>query len=255
MKYSSDYTSVEFMIVLAARELKDNEVVFAGTGFPVCASILAQKMHAPNISIIFEAGTVDSKILHMPMSVGDPRTVRQSCILSGLFSVFSCLQAGNVDVGFLSGAQVDKYGNINSTCIGDYSRPKVRFTGSGGSCDIGSLAKRTVIIAIQEKRRFPEKVSYITTPGWLHGDKSREQSGLPRGGPVAIITDKAVIRFDKETRAAYLASYHPGITLEDIAQNTGYHLNMETAVETIKPTEEEIQILREIVDPENIFIR
>jgi glutaconate CoA-transferase subunit B len=250
-----DYSPVELMIVLAAREIKNEEVVFAGTGFPVCASILAKNLHAPNISIIFEAGTIDSRMLHMPMSVGDPRTVRQSCILTGLFSVFSYLQAGYVDVGFLSGAQVDKYGNINATCIGDYQCPEVRFTGSGGSCDIGSLAKRTIIIATHERRRFPEKVSYITTPGWLDGGKSREESGLKRGGPSAIITDKAVMRFESETKSPYLKSYHPGTSPQHIKQETGYDIDISNAVETTKPTKEEIRILREIVDPERIFIR
>ena len=255
MPPGKDYSQVELMIVLAARELKDGEVVFAGTGFPVCASILAQNLHAPNISIVFEAGTVDSRVLHMPMSVGDPRTVRQSCLLGGLFSVFGCLQSGNIDVGFLSGAEIDRYGNINSTCIGDYHHPRVRLTGSGGSCDIGSLAKRTILIAIHERQRFPERVSYITTPGWLDGGESRARVGLPRGGPAAIITDKAVIRFDEETKAAYLASYHPGITPAEIARSTGYELSMAGAVETVKPTAEELGILREVVDPEKIFIR
>jgi glutaconate CoA-transferase subunit B len=243
------------MIILAAREIKDGEVVFAGTGFPVCASILAQNLHAPSSAIIFEAGTVDSRPLHMPMSVGDPRTVRKSCMLGGSFCVFGYLQAGYVDVGFLSGAEVDKYGNINATCIGDYLNPKVRFTGSGGSCDIGSLANRTIIIAAQERRRLPEKVSYITTPGWLHGGDSRQRSGLKRGGPSAIITDKSVIRFEEESKAAYLKSYHPGSSPEMVKQETGYDIDSSRAVETTKPTEEEIRILREIVDPERIFLK
>jgi len=249
-----DYSATELMIVLAAREIRDGEVVFAGTGFPVCASILAQNLHAPNSAIIFEAGTIDSHPLHMPMAVGDPRTIRRSCIVTGSFCVFGYLQAGCVDVGFLSGAEVDKHGNINATCIGDYHNPKVRFTGSGGSCDIGSLAKRTVIIAAQEKRRLPERVSYITTPGWVDGGNSRQESGLKRGGPCAIITDKAVIRFDAESKAAYLESYHPGMTPDYIQQETGYSINVSQAVETIKPNEKEIQILRDIVGPERIFV-
>jgi glutaconate CoA-transferase subunit B len=255
MSLKNSYSATELMIVLAAREIKDGEVVFAGTGFPVCASILAQNLDAPNSSIIFEAGTVDSKVKHMPMSVGDPRTVRQACLVTGSFSVFGYLQAGCVDVGFLSGAEVDKYGNINATCIGDYHKPTVRFTGSGGSCDIGSLAKRTIIIAVQEKRRFPEKVSYVTTPGWVDGDSSREETGLIRGGPCAIITDKSVIRFRDGSRAAYLESYHPGLTPEYVKQETGYDIDISEAVETLRPTEKEIKILREVVDPERIFIQ
>lgn len=181
----ANYTLTELMAVAAAREIADGEVVFAGTGLPMLGAMLAQRTHAPGCCIVFEAGTMASQLAHLPMSVGDPRVVRGAAMVAGLSEVFSyVLQAGRVDVGFLSGAQIDRFGNINSTSIGaDPCHPQVRFPGSGGSCDIACLARRTVIIAIHERRRFPERIDYITSPGWLTGADSRRKAGLIRGGP------------------------------------------------------------------------
>ena len=251
------YTLTELMAVTAAREIRDGEVVFAGTGLPMLGAMLAQHTHAPNCVIVFEAGTVASQMAHLPMSVGDPRTVRGAAMAAGLYEVFSyVLQAGRVDVGFLSGAQVDGYGNINSTSIGaDPRHPKVRFSGSGGACDIACLAKRTIIIALHEKRRFPEKVDYLTSPGWLEGGDSRQAAGLVRGGPEVVVTTKAVMRFRPVTHRLYLASYHPGLSPEAVAAETGFDLDISEAVETPMPTGEELLILRDLVDPERIFLK
>ena len=253
----ADYTLTELMAVTAAREIKDGEVVFAGTGLPMLGAMLAQRTHAPNCCIIFEAGTVASQLAHLPMSVGDPRVMHGAATAAGLSEVFTyVLQAGRVDVGFLSGAQIDRFGNINSTSIGaDPRHPKVRFPGSGGSCDIACLAKRTVIIAIHEKRRFPEKIDYITSPGWLTGGDSRRKSGLIRGGPSVVVTTKGVMRFQSETKTMYLASYHPGLTAQAIADDTGFALEIGNATETPVPAPEELRILRETVDPERIFLK
>ncbi len=250
------YSLTELMAVAAAREIHDGEVVFAGTGLPMLGAMLAQHTHAPGCCIIFEAGTVASQLAHLPMSVGDPRTLRGAATAAGLQEVFNyLLQAGRVDVGFLSGAQVDRYGNINSTSIGaDPCRPQVRFSGSGGACDIACLAKRTIIIAKHEKRRFPEAVDYVTSPGWLSGGDSRHQAGLIRGGPTAIVTTKGVMRFREASRALYLASYHPGLTAQAVADDTGFPIDIREAVETAAPTAEELRILREEVDPERIFL-
>ncbi len=250
------YTLTELMAVTAAHEIQDGEIVFAGTGLPMLGVMLAQLTHAPNCCIIFEAGTVGSRLAHLPMSVGDPRVMRQAASAAGLFEVFNyVLQAGRVDVGFLSGAQVDRFGNINSTSIGlDPRHPSVRFPGSGGSCDIACLATRTIIIAKHEKRRFPEKVDYITSPGWLEGGDSRIRAGLVRGGPSAVVTTMGVMRFRPETRGIYLASYHPGLSPEKLAENTGFPLDVRGAVETPTPTPEELRILREQVDPEKVFL-
>jgi glutaconate CoA-transferase subunit B len=251
-----NYTLTELMAVTAAHEIQDSEVVFAGTGLPMLGAMLAQRTHAPNCCIIFEAGTVASQMDHLPMSVGDPRVMRGAAMAAGLNEVFTyVLQAGRVDVGFLGGAQIDCYGNINSTSIGvDPRHPKVRFPGSGGSCDIACLAKRTIIIAKHEKRRFPDKVDYITSPGWLQGGDSRKKAGLVRGGPSAVVTTKAVMRFHPETHVMYLASYHPGFTPEAVAEDTGFFLDTEGAIETPVPTAEELRVLREEVDPEKVFM-
>ena len=253
----ADYTLTELMAVTAAREIKDGEVVFEGTGLPMLGAMLAQRAHAPNCIIVFEAGTVASQLAHLPMSVGDPRVMRGAATAAGLSEVFTyVLQAGRVDVGFLSGAQIDRFGNINSTSIGaDPRHPKVRFPGSGGSCDIACLAKRTIIIALHEKRRFPETVDYVTSPGWLTGGDSRRQAGLIRGGPTAIVTTKGVMRFRPDTKETYLANYHPGLTAQAVADDTGFLLAIAGATETPVPTPDELRILREIVDPERVFLK
>jgi glutaconate CoA-transferase subunit B len=254
---ATPYSLMELMTVISAREVADGEVVFAGTGLPMLGVMLAQKTHAPGCIIIFEAGTVASRLAHLPMSVGDPRAMHGAATAAGLNEVFTfVLQAGRVDVGFLSGAQVDRYGNINSTSIGaDPRRPKVRFSGSGGACDIACLAKRTIIIAKHEKRRFPEKVDYVTSPGWLEGGGSRRTSGLVRGGPDVIVTTMGVIRFRADSKLPYLESFHPGLTPEAVAAETGFDLDVGGARETAAPTGEELRILRDVVDPERVFLK
>jgi glutaconate CoA-transferase subunit B len=251
------YTLTELMAVTAAREIHDGEVVFAGTGLPMLGAMLAQCTHAPNCCIVFEAGTVASQLAHLPMSVGDPRALRGAAMAAGLNEVFTyILQAGRVDVGFLSGAQVDRFGNINSTSIGsDPCHPQVRFSGSGGASDIACLARRTIIMARHEKRRFPERVDYITSPGWLEGGDSRQQAGLVRGGPCVVVTTKGVMRFRPDSKTIYLASYHPGLTPEAVAEDTGFALDIAETVETPAPTLEEVRILREVVDAERVFLR
>lgn len=252
-----NYSLMELMTVVAAREVADGEVVFAGTGLPMLGVMLAQKTHAPGCVIIFEAGTVASRLAHLPMSVGDARAMRGAAMAAGLNEVFTyILQAGRVDVGFLSGAQVDRFGNINSTSIGaDPRHPSVRFSGSGGACDIACLAKRTIIIAKHEKRRFPEKVDYVTSPGWLEGRESRRASGLVRGGPDVVVTTMGVIRFRPGSKAPYLASFHPGLSPSAVAAETEFALEVGEAVETRPPSEVELQILRDAVDPERVFLK
>jgi glutaconate CoA-transferase subunit B len=252
-----EYSLMELMTVAAAREIRDGEVVFAGTGLPMLGVMLAQRTHAPRCIIIFEAGTVASQLAHLPMSVGDPRVMRGAATAAGLMEVFTyVLQAGRVDVGFLSGAQVDRYGNINSTSIGaDPRHPSVRFSGSGGACDIACLAKRTIIIAKHEKRRFPDTVDYITSPGWLAGESSRGASGLIRGGPSTMVTTMGVMRFRPDSKVAYLASFHPGMTPQAVAEATGFPLETTGAEETPRPSPEELRILRDEVDPERIFLK
>jgi len=188
--------------------------------------------------------------------VGDSRTLTGAAMAAGLMESFTyLLQGGRIDVGFLGGAQIDRYGNINSTAIGGYRRPRVRFPGSGGSGDVAALAGRTVIIARHERRRFPERVEYLTSPGWLEGGDSRERAGLGQGGPAAVVTTLGVIRFRPDTREPYLASFHPGITPEGVQAETGFPLDTSDAAETPAPTADELHILRRVVDPEGVFLR
>ncbi len=250
------YSTFEIMAVAAAREIRDGEVVFAGTGLPMLGAMLAQRTHAPRCVIVFEAGGVDPRMLHLPMSVGDSRTLTGAAMAAGLMEAFTyLLQGGRIDVGFLGGAQIDRYGNINSTAVGDYRRPDVRFSGSGGSADVAALARRTVIIARHERRRFPERVDYRTSPGWLEGGDSRERAGIRGGGPSAVVTTLGIIRFRPGTREPYLASYHPGVSLARIQAETGFPLDVSEAVETPPPTAEELHILRHVVDPEGVFLK
>lgn len=252
----SNYSLMELMTVTAAREIKDGEVVFVGTGLPMLAAMLAQHVHAPQCVIVFEAGAIDCRLSQLPMSVGDSRAARRASTLTGLLDVFSTvLQRGYIDVGFLSGAQVDAYGNINSTCVGDYLNPAVRFPGSGGACDIACLSKRTIVVAVHERRRLPERCDYVTSPGWIDGPGGRESVGLNGGGPEAVITDLGVMRFHEETKRMYLAACHPGVTPEKVKENTGFDIDTSQATKTVPPTEEELRILREEVDPEGIFLR
>ncbi|MBE8539999.1 CoA-transferase [Geoglobus acetivorans] len=254
-KYAEDYTLTELMVVTTAREFRNGEVAFIGTGIPMVAGMLAKLTHAPDLTIIFEAGAADPELEHLPMSVGEPRTFRMAGIAAGLFDIFSLTQRGRVDVGVIGGAQVDKFGNVNSTCIGDYGNPAVRFPGSGGAGDIACLCKRTVILMPHEKRRFVEKVDYLTSPGWIDGPDGRNRAGLQWGGPSAVITTMGVIRFEEKTKKPYLESYHPGLTPEEVLENTGFEIDVSKAIETEPPTEEEIWILREKVDPEGIFLK
>ncbi len=250
------YSTFEIMAVAAAREIRDGEVVFAGTGLPMLGAMLAQRTHAPGCVVVFEAGGVDPRMLHLPMSVGDSRTLTGAAMAAGLMEAFTyLLQGGRIDVGFLGGAQIDRYGNINSTAVGDYRRPAVRFSGSGGSADVAALARRTVIVARHERRRFPERVDYRTSPGWLEGGSSRERAGIRGGGPSAVVTTLGIIRFRPDSREPYLASYHPGVSLARIQAETGFPLDVSEAVETPPPTAEELRILRHVVDPEGVFLK
>jgi glutaconate CoA-transferase subunit B len=255
-QYAKDYSTAELMVTRAAREIADGEIVFVGTGLPMIASMLAKYTHAPDSVIIFEAGTVDSALPHLPASVGDSRCVHGASTCRGLFDIFATvLQRGLIDVGFLGGAQVDRYGNLNSTVIGDYHHPRVRLPGSGGAGDIACLSKRTVVIMLHEKRRFPKQVDYLTSPGWVDGPGGRERAGLVRGGPVSVITNLGVMRFHEQTKEMVLSSHHPGISIQHILDNTEFELDVSSAAETEPPTVEEIDLLRHTIDPEGLFLR
>jgi glutaconate CoA-transferase subunit B len=261
--YAENYKGADLLAVAAAREVQDGDVVFAGTGLPMLAIALAQLYSAPNAVCIYEAGSIDGRPKDLPTSVGDSRCAYQSAVAAGLTEAFyGQLHCGYVDLAFLGGAEIDKYGNVNTTVVGDYAAPEKRFTGSGGNPDINSLAKRTVFIMVQEKRRFKEHVDYITSPGWVipkwpSGEMVPRQEVYGkyfRGGPTAVITNMAVFRFD-EDGIIYLDTVHPGFTAEQVKENCSFDLNISRCKgETEKPTVEEIELLYKKVDPEGIFL-
>lgn len=260
-----EFTLPELMAIAVAHEVRDDDIVFAGTGLPMVGIMTANMLNAPHALLIYESGICDGKTMHVPMSVCDQRAANMSSTLGGLVDTFGYyLQQGFVTLGFLGGAAIDKYGGVNVTSIGDYFQPSHRFTGSGGNSDIGTMARRTAFIILQEKRRFVERNEYTTTPGWWCWDfKTREWKpkkevwkGTPFAdcGPCAVVTNMGVYRFDEEG-IIYLDSYHPGVTVDQIKENCGFELNVSRVTgETHHPTYRELFVLREFVDPELIFL-
>ncbi len=250
------YSTIELMACVAARILEDRKSVFVGTGLPMIAAMLAQRTHAPNLLIVFEAGGIGPQIPVLPISVGDSRTFYRAVAASSMHDVMMLAQAGWIDYGFLGAAQIDMYGNINTTVIGPWEKPKVRLPGSGGANDVGSLCNRTIILMRQDARRFVERVNYITTPGYLTGPGAREKAGLPKGsGPYRVITQLGVYGFDEETKRMKLLSVHPGVTIDDIKANSQFEILIPEEISTTEPpTKEELKILHEI-DPTGIVLR
>ncbi len=250
------YSTIELMACVAARILEDRKSVFVGTGLPMIAAMLAQRMHAPNLLIIFEAGGIGPQIPVLPISVGDSRTFYRAVSASSMHDVMMLAQAGWVDYGFLGAAQIDIYGNINTTVIGQWDSPKVRLPGSGGSNDVGSLSHRIIVLMKQDRRRFVRKVDFITTPGYLNGPGARERAGLPENsGPYRVITQLGIYGFDDETKRMKLISLHPGVTIEDVKKNSQFDIIIPEKVETTEPpTDEELRILHEI-DKSRIILR
>jgi glutaconate CoA-transferase subunit B len=261
--YAENYKGADLLAVAAAREVNDGDIVFAGTGLPMLAIALAQITNAPNAVCIYEAGSIDGRPKDLPASVGDARCATQFSMCAGLTEAFyGQLHNGYVDLAFLGGAEIDQYGNVNTTVVGDYAAPKKRFTGSGGNPDINSFARRTVFIMVQEKRRFKEHVDYITSPGWVipqwpSGEmkpKKEVYGKFFNGGPSAVITNMGVFRFD-DNGVIYLDTVHPGITPEQVKDNCSFDLNISRCKgETEKPTVEEIALLYTKVDKEGIFL-
>lgn len=250
-----EYTSLEMMATAASRQIKDREIVFVGTGLPMLASMLALNTHAPHAIIMYESGYVGCRNRDTARIIGDIRLMYNLTQVTTMADVLGLLQSGRIDIGFLGGAQIDKYGNMNATVIGDYNHPKVRLPGSGGAIEIATNSKRLLIIVNHERRRFPEKVDYVTSPGWLNGGESREKAGLPWGGPSKVITDLAVMGFDEKTKQMRLETVHPGVSVEKVKDETGFELIISSQVQTtVPPTSEELRILREVVDPTGFFL-
>lgn len=252
---NSSYTETDLLAVVAAGMLEDKKSIFVGTGLPMIAAMLAQRTFAPQLLIIFEAGGIGPRVPVLPISVGDSRTFYKAVAASSMHDVMSAASAGYIDYGFLGAAMVDKYGNINTTVIGDWEKPKVRLPGSGGANDIGSYCAKTIVIMRQDKNKFVDKVNFITTPGYLDGPGAREKAGLPAGtGPYRVITQLGVYGFDEETKRMKLLAIHPGSTVEDVKNNSSMEILIPEKIGTSpKPRNEDLIILKEI-DPEGMVL-
>jgi glutaconate CoA-transferase, subunit B len=254
---SDPYTLTELMVCAAAHLLEDNKTAVIGTGIPLAAAMLAQKTHAPHLVILFEAGGMMPVLEELPISVSGSQTQHRAIAHSSMYDIMESSQRGMVDYSFLGGAQIDQYGNLNSTLIGDdYDRPQVRLPGSGGANDLASLCWRTVIIIPHEKRKFVPQVDFITSPGYLSGPGAREAAGLPPGtGPYRVISTLAVLSFAGHTRRMQVISLHPGVTRAQVIENTGFELSFaDPLLITPEPTRRELDILREQVDPQGRVI-
>ena len=251
-----EYNTTELMACVASRVLEDGKSVFVGTGLPIIATMLAQRLHAPNLLIVFEAGGLGPKLPTIPISVGDSRTFHRACMAASMDYVMGVAQQGLVDYGFLGAAQIDRYGNLNTTVIGEHGSPKVRLPGSGGANDVGSLCTRTIILMRHDRLRFMDKLDFLTTPGYLTGPGAREAAGLPAGtGPHRVITQLGVMGFNDETKEMSLLSVHPGVTVEQVKENTSFELHVDGDVAvTEPPSPEELRLLREEIDPAGIVI-
>jgi glutaconate CoA-transferase subunit B len=248
------YTASELLAVMSSRLLTDGEVVFAGVGIPLLAATLAQRLHGPGLTILFEGGTIGAFVVpgELPPSTNEQRCTRKANMLLTSSDVLLLLQRGYVDVGFMGGAQIDQFGNLNSSYIGDPANPKIRLPGTGGGNDISSLTQ--MIVAMRhEKRRFVERVDFVTSPGYLRGGGSRAESGLPAGGMYRVVTDLAVMGFDEQSRRMKVLALHPGVTAAQVQENTGFELLIpEGTPVTAAPTARELEVLREL-DPERLY--
>jgi glutaconate CoA-transferase subunit B len=238
------FTDRELMVIAAAREIRDDDVAFVGMRLPLIAFAYAKRTHAPGATGLFENGVVR-----------DPPNIPGALWCTGTLEIMALLQQGLVDLGFIGGAEIDRFGNLNTSYIGDWRKPKVRLPGSGGGADIASLARRFVVIMPQEKHRFRARVDYITSPGFGEGPGWRRRVGLAGGGPVAVVTTLGVFRFDPETCEMYLASYHPGQSVESVRGATSFDLRVASdAAPTPTPSPAELALVREC-DPAGFWTR
>ncbi len=250
------YNMMELMVVVASRQLEDGKTAVIGTGMPLAAAMLAQKTISPNLVTMFEAGAVAPELVKLPVSVADSYTQTGALMHSSMAEVMEMCQKGLVDYTFLGGAQIDMYGNINSTMVGtDIQHPKVRLPGSGGANDLASFCWQTLVITPHDKRRFSPTLDFLTTPGYLTGPGARERAGLPPGtGPYKVISTLALIGYDPETCRMRVESLHPGVTKEDVIANTGFEILFADPLPvTPEPTDFELKILREEVDPQGLI--
>ena len=256
----TNYTNKELQAVAIAKVIEDGQIVIVGTGLPLIGASLAKKAFAPNCTLIVESGLIDCDPVEVPRSVGDNRFMAHCAVqwpnirFIG-FEANEWMHDGKRLIAFIGGAQIDAYGNVNSTSIGDYHHPVTRFTGSGGANGIATYAN-TVIMMQHEKRRFMEKIDYVTSPGWIDGPGGRERLGLPGNrGPQMVVTDRGIMKFDEKTKKMYLAGYFPTSSPEDVIENTGFEIDVSRAVPLEAPSPEIIRMIREEIDPGQAFIQ
>ncbi|HSF16539.1 MAG TPA: CoA-transferase [Vicinamibacteria bacterium] len=252
----AEATRSELMAVAASREISDGDVVFVGIGLPNLAVNLALRTHAPNAQLVYESGVYGSRPNRLPISIGDPCLVTGSLQVLPMTETFCYfLQGGRIDVGFLGAAQIDRFGNLNTTVIGDYHAPKVRLPGSGGAAEISWLAKNTIVLLPQKRSKFPEKLDFRTSVGHYEGGGSREALGARRGGPTRVITNLGVYGFEPTTREMILEQLHPGVTLDEARSEVSWPLRVKEPVVTTSPPDESIlRLLRETLDPKGIYL-
>ncbi|HJW97935.1 MAG TPA: CoA-transferase [Candidatus Bathyarchaeia archaeon] len=252
---SDEFTTLELMAVCGSRQINNGEVVFVGTGLPMIASLLAKRTHAPCAKIVFESGFIDSNAKDLALSIADSRLGWRASAAIGLLETLGLMvQGGHVDVGFVGAAQIDAYGNINTTYIGSFEKPVVRLPGSGGGNDMVSSAKRVVVIMPHEKRKMVNKLDYLTSPGFLDGPGAREKAGLIGGGPSLVVTSLCQMDFDPKTKRIRLATVHPGVTVGQVVENSGFDLVIPAEVPMTEfPTFEELDLLKAI-DPTGIYV-
>lgn len=250
------YTASELMCINAARLLRDGDVVFVGVGLPNLACNLARLTHAPNLQMIYEAGVIGARPARLPLSIGDPTLVSGASSVCSMYDIFTLyLQRGNVDVGFLGGAQIDRYANINATVIGEYAHPKVRLPGSGGSQEMAAWANRCYIMTPHQKRRFPEKVDFCTSAGFLNGRAGREAAGVRGSGPLEVVTNLGILE-PGDSGELVLTALHPGCTVELVKENTGWPIKIAGDLKITEPVREtELNLLRNELDPEGIYLK
>ena len=251
------YSPAEMMAVTAARELRDGEVVFVGIGLPNLACNLARATHAPRLLLIYESGAVGAEPERLPVSIGDPALVTGSLMVCGMADVFQgLLQNGRIEVGFLGGAQIDRYGNINTTVVGQYRAPKVRLPGSGGAAEIAIHARRTLLVSRLSPRAFPADVDFITSPGHRMRGRTRQELGMPGAGPVRVVTDKAILDADPDTGELVLAGLYPGVTADEVRAGVGWPLRSQDHLADVPPpTAHDLRLLREVLDPRGLFLK
>jgi glutaconate CoA-transferase subunit B len=243
------------MIVTAARALAGTRTVFVGVGLPNSACNLARRTVAPTLELIYESGIYGARPARLPLSIGDPTLISGAtsiCSMADLFGLY--LQGGRVEVAFLGGAQIDRFGNLNTTVIGDWEKPKVRLPGSGGACEIAINARQVFVVMRLKRRAFVEELHFLTSPGHLGGGNAREQLDLPGAGPQLVVTDKCVFRFDDDTREMTLESLHPGVTRAEVQADVGWELKVAPDLhETDPPSAEELRLLREELDVQGLY--